>query len=133
MSEKNGGLEPNREIETTNAMINNRKLGVMASMLRALPTLFVLAALGGLAAYGHFNGWRIPKTSSLFSDVDAEAEWCEEHGVPEAECAEAEGCCSPLCDLGEPNECPGTGQTCQPVFDPQPMGYENIGVCTSAL
>ena len=88
MSQENGGLEPNREVETTNAIVNNRKLGVMASMLRALPTLFVLAALGGLAAYGHFNGWRIPKTSSLFSDVDAEAEWCEEHGVPEENCIE---------------------------------------------
>jgi hypothetical protein len=51
-------------------------------------------------------------------------------GVPEAACASAAGCCSPMCDLDEMNSCPGAGQTCEPVFDPQPEDYEHVGVCT---
>jgi hypothetical protein len=54
-------------------------------------------------------------------------------GVPEAECASASGCCSPLCSISGGEACPGNGQTCEPVFDPQPPGYEDVGVCTIAM
>lgn len=57
-------------------------------------------------------------------------------GVPEPQCAGASGCCSPLCDTMSPNtmspSCPGTGQTREPVLDPQPAGFENVGVCSVA-
>ena len=49
--------------------------------------------------------------------------------VPEPSCDGAIGCCTPYCDLSLPNMCPGAGQVCEPVFDPQPAGYENVGVC----
>jgi hypothetical protein len=42
------------------------------------------------------------------------------------------GCCSPYCDLGQPNTCPGAadGEQCFPWFDdPVPAGFENLGVC----
>jgi hypothetical protein len=50
-------------------------------------------------------------------------------GVPEAECASASSCCSPMCSIADALPCPGAGQTCEPVFDPQPPGYEDVGVC----
>jgi hypothetical protein len=43
------------------------------------------------------------------------------------------GCCSPFCDLTQPNTCPGAaeGQTCQPWYEPgtAPRGLEDVGVC----
>ena len=49
--------------------------------------------------------------------------------VPALGCSSANGCCTPYCDLSLPNTCPGAGQVCEHVFDPQPAGYENVGVC----
>ena len=49
--------------------------------------------------------------------------------VPEPSCEDALGCCTPYCDLSLPNTCPGAGQVCAPLFDPQLAGYENVGVC----
>jgi hypothetical protein len=54
-------------------------------------------------------------------------------GVPEAECASAGGCCSPMCSISAGEACPGTGQTCEPVFESQPPGFEDVGVCTIAM
>lgn len=42
----------------------------------------------------------------------------------------ANGCCEPFCDLDLPNNCEGAGQQCLPVFDPQPAGFENVGICS---
>jgi len=60
--------------------------------------------------------------------------------VADPSCGDAEVCCTPLCDLNEPNTCPGAamGETCQPVFpvpfDPveEPWGvqYNKLGFCT---
>jgi cobalt-zinc-cadmium efflux system membrane fusion protein len=51
--------------------------------------LFVLAALGGLAYWGHHTGWTLPKFSDLSGTGAAEPDdWCKEHGVPESECVE---------------------------------------------
>jgi hypothetical protein len=47
------------------------------------------------------------------------------------ECDQAEsGCCEPMCDLGDPDPCPGVGQVCLPVYDPQPAMYEHVGFCS---
>jgi hypothetical protein len=54
-------------------------------------------------------------------------------GVPEPECASAAGCCSPMCSISGGDACPGQGQTCEPIFDPQPPGFEDVGVCTIAM
>jgi hypothetical protein len=44
------------------------------------------------------------------------------------------GCCSPFCDVTEPNTCPGAaeGQECVPWYEPgdAPAGLENVGVCS---
>ncbi len=41
------------------------------------------------------------------------------------------GCCTPVCDVTEPNTCPGEGQTCQ-IWFPEgdsPLGHEDVGAC----
>jgi cobalt-zinc-cadmium efflux system membrane fusion protein len=51
--------------------------------------MLVLAALGGLAYFGHSTGWTVPKFSSLTGNGQAEMEdWCGAHAVPESECVE---------------------------------------------
>lgn len=52
-----------------------------------LPTVAVLTLLSAIGFWGHHSGWEIPKFSELTSGVKTEGvDWCEEHGVPEAEC-----------------------------------------------
>src|SRR5947209_4691437 len=56
---------------------------------QAALTAIVLAALGGLALWGHHTGWKIPKFSSLMGDPETpKDDWCEAHGVPESICVE---------------------------------------------
>jgi hypothetical protein len=49
-------------------------------------------------------------------------------------CEDPSGCCSPFCDINQPNTCPGAaeGQICQPWFpgDSAPRGLEHVGVCS---
>lgn len=60
---------------------------VLGRALRMIPTLLVMAALGGLGYLGHHHGWKIPKFSELAGhEKKSGVAWCEEHGVPEAEC-----------------------------------------------
>jgi hypothetical protein len=41
------------------------------------------------------------------------------------------GCCLPMCSIAEgAAACPGEGQECLPVFEPQPEGHEDVGYCT---
>ena len=49
-------------------------------------------------------------------------------------CQSADGCCTPYCDLSQPNNCPGKDmmQECLPWYgegQPTPPGQENIGLC----
>lgn len=54
-----------------------------------MPTAIVIAALGGLAAFGHFTEWTIPKFSELTGSSGATAEdWCSDHNVPASQCIE---------------------------------------------
>lgn len=60
---------------------------VATSILGGIPTMIVLAALGGLAWWGHHNEWTLPKFSELTgSEKEVGVLWCDEHGVPEADC-----------------------------------------------
>jgi cobalt-zinc-cadmium efflux system membrane fusion protein len=61
------------------------------------PTLLVIAALGGLAFWGHATDWTLPKFSALFGGKSGQTAgegeegadgWCKEHNVPEAICIE---------------------------------------------
>lgn len=56
-----------------------------------VPTLFVMALLVGLGAYGHHSGWKLPKFSAIVGTKTSERkDWCEEHGVPESLCVECD-------------------------------------------
>jgi hypothetical protein len=56
---------------------------------RAIPTAVVVTALGGLALWGHFSDWKLPKFSALVGKQDESVEeWCQEHNVPEEACIE---------------------------------------------
>jgi cobalt-zinc-cadmium efflux system membrane fusion protein len=65
---------------------------------QAVPTIGIVAVLGGLAAWGHSTDWTIPKFSLLVgNDVAGGEVWCTEHNVPEDECIE---CNTDLVPLG---------------------------------
>jgi cobalt-zinc-cadmium efflux system membrane fusion protein len=54
-----------------------------------LPTVFVVAALGALAYWGHHTGWTLPAFATLTGQEQGEKDdWCDAHGVPESECVE---------------------------------------------
>src|SRR5262245_45537675 len=58
-------------------------------LLRAIPTAIVVAALGGLAVWGHLSDWKMPKFSALLGEENKEfQQWCKDHNVPEAACIE---------------------------------------------
>src|SRR5690348_15652335 len=60
--------------------------GLLRWFLRAIPTAIVVAALSGLALWGHYSDWKMPKFSALVgTENETAAEWCKEHNVPEAE------------------------------------------------
>jgi hypothetical protein len=83
--------------------------------------LCVLDASGDMAPYGTPCDFANSCNSGLLC-VDAAA-------VPEAACASASGCCSPMCSISSGEPCPGVGQSCEPVFELQPPGFEDVGVC----
>lgn len=63
----------------------------MQWLRRTVPTLVVISALAGLAVWGHSTEWKIPKFSALVGGQPTEdADWCEEHNVPESECIECD-------------------------------------------
>src|SRR4051812_10800256 len=64
-----------------------------------VPTLLVIAALIGVAFWGHATDWKLPKFSALFGSKAGETAgeggegadgWCKEHNVPEAICIECD-------------------------------------------
>ncbi|MCI0642571.1 MAG: efflux RND transporter periplasmic adaptor subunit [Gemmataceae bacterium] len=67
----------------------SEKQGARAWLIRSLPTILVLALLGGLAYWGHQNSWTIPKFSEFFGNGSVEKDdWCAAHSVPESVCVE---------------------------------------------
>jgi multidrug efflux pump subunit AcrA (membrane-fusion protein) len=68
-----------------------RSVDVWARLFNTLPTAAVIILLTGLALWGHSNDWKLPKFSSFRENVATEkVVWCEEHGVPEAQCVECD-------------------------------------------
>ncbi len=72
--------------------MTNQRTAKLAWVRRSLPGIIALAALGGLAFWGHTHGWKIPRsgTPSGSSGPGGAAhdpnDWCAEHGVPESKC-----------------------------------------------
>jgi multidrug efflux pump subunit AcrA (membrane-fusion protein) len=59
----------------------------IAWLIESIPTVIVMAALAGIAYWGHHNDWKVPKFSELTGTAPPPAEaWCAEHNVPESEC-----------------------------------------------
>lgn len=57
--------------------------------LRQLPSVLVMAGLGGLGVFGHYSGWTLPKVGALAGGAPmGEEDWCEEHSVAESQCVE---------------------------------------------
>lgn len=57
-----------------------------AVALSWLPSAIVVGGLVGLAWLGHHNDWKLPKFGASASSTANGPEWCDAHGVPEAEC-----------------------------------------------
>lgn len=79
-----------RDAATNDAVEDNSPKGAAGFVRwfgRAIPNVLVFAALAGIGYWGHHHGWKVPKFSELTSNGAEEGvQWCEEHGVPEAEC-----------------------------------------------
>lgn len=77
--------------ESTPAVQNSAawKPGLLAKLRGAASTLAVVAVLSGIALWGHFNEWKLPKFSALTSNAKPEEQlWCIAHNVPEEGCIE---------------------------------------------
>lgn len=67
---------------------------------RGLPTFLILGLLVGIAYWGHHYGWNLPKFSELSGIAkDAGELWCDEHGVPEADCISCNAGLMPKAEL----------------------------------
>jgi cobalt-zinc-cadmium efflux system membrane fusion protein len=63
--------------------------GFWSWLWQASQTVVVVAALIGIAAWGHSTDWTLPKFSALMGEETSEAtDWCEAHNVPESICVE---------------------------------------------
>src|SRR5262249_23268428 len=89
------------------------RVSVLAVLARVLPTLLVLACLGGLAYWGYHTGWTVPRFSALFGDGGEEKDdWCKAHSIPESECVECNAGLLPRppkygwCDAHKVHDCP---------------------------
>ena len=61
--------------------------GLLRSLLRGIPTLAILGLLTVLALWGHRHDWQVPKFSELVGNQEIQGVlWCDDHGVPEADC-----------------------------------------------
>jgi cobalt-zinc-cadmium efflux system membrane fusion protein len=68
---------------------NAGRTGVLAWLRRVVPTALVLAALIGLAYWGHLTGWTIPSFAALIGrETKEKDDWCSAHAVPESQCVE---------------------------------------------
>ncbi len=100
-------------IATDPDVSSNAKTSWASWVGRILPTVLVLLSLGGLACWGHFTGWKLPKFAALINGQQEETkDWCDEHGVPESVCVECNptllppGKAPPYCEKHGVPECP---------------------------
>ncbi len=50
-------------------------------------------------------------------------------GGEDLEGCETFGCCTPFCNVNDPDACPKETESCTSVYNPPPEGYEHVGVC----
>jgi cobalt-zinc-cadmium efflux system membrane fusion protein len=81
------GPQPNLSGDEPRPGRENAMTGFGARLLGAVPTVVVLAALAGLAWWGHETGWQLPGFAQLTGQAEQNRDdWCDEHAVPESEC-----------------------------------------------
>ncbi len=86
---------------------------IVSWFLRTVPTLLVLVTLGGIAYWGHHNGWRVPQFSELAGQAPQQVDdWCAAHNVPESVCVECNAVLLPAqndygwCKIHGVHQCP---------------------------
>ena len=95
-----------------------------------MPTIAIIAALCGLAAWGHTTDWTIPKFSALFGSGQVAAEdWCKDHNVPESQCIECKPSLVPRLDHGW---CKEHGVADCPLHHPEVAQSKDIASVTAA-
>ncbi len=101
------------------------------SRLSTLGSWLVLAALGGLAFWGHHTGWIVPSFAALTGSATKEKDdWCREHGVPESRCVE---CDSDLLPRGKDHGwCPKHGIPNCPFEHPEVAQLKQVPKITPA-
>lgn len=91
----------------------NRKVSWLSE---GATTALVVLALGGVATWGHFTGWTMPKFSDLFSSSKGADDWCAEHSVPASICVE---CNESLMPHGKSTYCRKHGVHFCPLENPE--------------
>jgi cobalt-zinc-cadmium efflux system membrane fusion protein len=107
---------------------------------RALPNLLVLFALGGLAWWGHHNGWKLPSFAGLTGEAgERKADWCAEHSVPESICVECNESLLPRgktygwCKVHGVHECPLEHPEVAQLMQPPSISTEDLERARRAL
>ena len=64
-----------------------QRSSILQRAKQAIPTLLVMGLLAAVGYFGHHYGWKVPKFSELTGQQgESGVLWCDEHGVPEADC-----------------------------------------------
>ena len=85
--------------DSTSTTLSRSVLQRLVSVVRIIPTVFVLAVLAGVGYWGHHSDWSMPKFSDVIGAEEKEKDdWCAEHGVPESICV---ACNAELMPKGE--------------------------------
>ncbi len=64
------------------------KIGIFRYLLESAPLVFFLGLTGFLGWVGHTHQWKLPKWSSLGTEIQEPLKWCDEHSVSEEDCVE---------------------------------------------
>jgi multidrug efflux pump subunit AcrA (membrane-fusion protein) len=82
-----GGEQPTAIQDSEHSKESLAVRGLLRSLLRGIPTLVILGLLTVLALWGHHHDWQVPKFSELVGNQEIQGVlWCDDHGVPEADC-----------------------------------------------
>jgi len=72
---------------SANVPARRRGTSILHRTKHAIPTFVVMGLLAAVGYFGHHYGWKVPKFSELTGQqAESGVLWCEEHGVPEADC-----------------------------------------------
>jgi hypothetical protein len=93
-----GGEQPTAIQDSVHSKKSLTARGLLRSLLRGIPTLVILGLLTVLALWGHQHDWQVPKFSELVGNQEIQGVlWCDDHGVPEADCISCNAVPSMVC------------------------------------